>query len=81
MSRLFFATVALLIVTAAGANAAEAAKNEDSGLKEQLLIIDRNSGHVVYDDGKDDLFCVTRRIKVGYAESGRALYRRTMRCR
>jgi hypothetical protein len=81
MSRLIFASVALLVVAAAGVNGANAAENEAGGLKEQLLIVDRNSGHVVYDDGRNDLFCVTQRFKVGYAESGRALYRRTMSCR
>ncbi|MBM3552765.1 MAG: hypothetical protein FJX45_13605 [Alphaproteobacteria bacterium] len=47
----------------------------------RLLIVNGNSGHVIYDDGRDDLFCVTRRRVVGYNDYGRRIWRRTMRCR
>lgn len=47
----------------------------------KLLIVNGNSGHVIYDDGRDDLYCVTRRRVVAYDDWGRRIYRRTMRCR
>jgi hypothetical protein len=47
----------------------------------RLLIVNGNTGHVVYDDGRDDLFCVTRRYVAYYTYHGRPVYRRTMRCR
>lgn len=47
----------------------------------RLLIVNGNSGHVIYDDGRDDLFCVTRRRLVGYDDYGRRIYHRRMRCR
>jgi hypothetical protein len=47
----------------------------------RLMIINGNSGRVVYDDGRDDLFCVTRRYFVGWDYYGRRLYRRAMGCR
>ena len=48
---------------------------------ERLLIVNGNSGRVVYDDGRHDLFCVARKICVGYTFSGRPIYERTMVCR
>jgi len=36
---------------------AAAAPNGDDA---RLMIVDGNSGQVIYDDGYDDLFCVTR---------------------
>jgi hypothetical protein len=48
---------------------------------DRLLIVNGNSGRVIYDDGRDDLFCVTRRRFVGYNDYGRRIWRRTMRCR
>ena len=48
---------------------------------DKLLIVNGNSGHVIYDDGRDDLFCVTRRKVVGYDDWGRRIYQRRMRCR
>ena len=47
----------------------------------RLLIVNGNNGHVVYDDGRDDLFCVTRRYVAYYNYHGRPVVRRTMRCR
>lgn len=57
---------------------AEEAQENDA---DRLLIVNGNSGRVVYDDGRDDLFCVTRKICVGYTFDGRPIYRRTMHCR
>jgi hypothetical protein len=36
---------------------------------------------VIYDDGRNDLFCVTRVVFSSYDHYGRPHYRRTMRCR
>lgn len=47
----------------------------------RLMIVNGNSGHVIYDDGRDDLYCVTRRVTVGYDYHGRPVRRRTMNCR
>jgi hypothetical protein len=49
--------------------------------QDRLLIVNGNNGHVVYDDGRDDLFCVTRRYVAYYNYHGRPVYRRTIRCR
>jgi hypothetical protein len=81
------AALALLAATDAGLasqnakvahNAAAAAPNERYN---RLMIINGDSGHVIYDDGRDDMFCVTRRYFVGWDYYGRRLYRRTMGCR
>jgi hypothetical protein len=69
------AGAALLIGCASVSLAQQAQDNE------RLVIVNGNNHHVIYDDGKDDLFCVTRRIVVGYTDSGRPIFRRTMRCR
>ena len=45
------------------------------------MIVNGNSGRVIYDDGRNDLFCVTRRYTVGYDQYGRRIMRRNMRCR
>ena len=47
----------------------------------RLMIVDRDNGRVIYDDGRNDLFCATRTVLVGYNYYGRPVYRRTMRCR
>jgi hypothetical protein len=47
----------------------------------RLMIINGNTGRVIYDDGGDDLFCITRRNMAGRNEYGERIYRRTMRCR
>lgn len=47
----------------------------------RLMIIDRNTGRVIYDDGRNDLFCASRVYIAGYTTSGRPIYRRNMRCR
>ena len=62
----------------AAANAVEAPKPTP---EEKLLIVNGNTGHVIYDDGRDDLFCVTRRRVIGYNQYGHRVYRRNMRCR
>jgi hypothetical protein len=59
-------------------NAAAPASNESNN---RLMIINGNSGRVIYDDGRDDMFCVTRRYFAGWDYYGRRLYRHTMGCR
>lgn len=72
-SRMILA-LALLASIAAGA-----ARAEDSN--DRLMIVNGNTGHVIYDDGRDDLFCVTRRRVIGHDDYGRRIWRRSMRCR
>jgi hypothetical protein len=73
-SKLISAVAFLATLSAAGAARAEDANN-------RLMVVSGNSGHVLYDDGRDDLFCATRRHVVGYDEYGHRVFRRTMRCR
>lgn len=80
------AALVLLAATDAGlasqnAKVAHNAAASPSESNNRLMIIDGNSGRVIYDDGRDDMFCVTRRYFVGWDYYGRRLYRRTMGCR
>jgi hypothetical protein len=54
-------------------------QSRDVQADDRLLIVKDN--HVIYDDGRNDLFCVTRVVVAGYTYYGRPIYRRTMRCR
>jgi predicted regulator of Ras-like GTPase activity (Roadblock/LC7/MglB family) len=72
------ALAALSLTVLAAASPAFAQSAEDSS---RLMIVNGNTGKVIYDDGRDDLFCVTRRVFVGYNDHGRKIFRRTMRCR
>lgn len=57
---------------------------QTAGQKEandKLMIVNGNSGHVIYDDGRDDMYCVTRRHIIGYDRYGNAVRSRSMRCR
>jgi hypothetical protein len=54
---------------------------QDAQGDDRLLIVNGNTHHVIYDDGRNDLFCVTRVVVAGYTYYGRPIYRRTMRCR
>ncbi len=74
LSKIVFAFLLLAALAPFGARAEEADNN-------RLLIVNGNSGRVIYDDGRDDLFCVTRRHIVGYDDYGRRIYHRSMRCR
>lgn len=44
------------------------------------MIINGNSGRVIYDDGHNDTFCVTGLYFIGWDYHGRRLYRRTTGC-
>ncbi len=58
-----------------------AASQAETAADQRLLIVNGNTGHVIYDDGRDDLFCVTRRVVVGYTDEGHRIVRRRMHCR
>jgi hypothetical protein len=57
-------------------DATQAATNAD----ERLLIVNGNTGHVIYDDGQDDSFCVTRKVVVGYDDWGFPIRKQAMYC-
>jgi ribonucleotide monophosphatase NagD (HAD superfamily) len=57
------------------------AKHASDTADDRLLIVNGNNGRVVYDDGNNDLFCVTRNVVVGYNEYGYRIRKRIMRCR
>ena len=46
----------------------------------RLVIVNGNTDQVIYDDGRDDMFCVTR-VHRWYDDNGRRHRRRTMHCR
>lgn len=48
---------------------------------DRLLILNGDTGHLVYDDGQDDLFCVTRKVVVGYNEWGFPIRKAAVQCR
>jgi len=73
----FFSAAAVIALLFASTNAS----NAQTTTSDRLMIVNGNNGQVIYDDGRDDLFCVTRRVIVGYTYDGRPVYRRTMRCR
>ena len=75
MIRTIFAAAALATLSVSFAASANAQGNN------RLLIVNGNSGHVVYDDGRNDLFCVTRRHVAYYNYYGRPVHRHTIRCR
>ncbi len=77
LSKSVLAISLLATIAATGTCAADLTEASN----DRLMIVNGNSGHVIYDDGRDDLFCVTRRRVVGYDDHGRRIYRRTMRCR
>ena len=52
-----------------------------SGTDNRLMIVSRYTGRVIYNDGRNDLFCATGFNLAGYNYYGRPVYRRTMHCR
>jgi hypothetical protein len=81
---------AVAVVPAAHAQVASAGTDPVAGstsatapdqASERLMIVNRNNGRVIYDDGRNDLFCATRVYIAGYSDWGRPIYRRNMRCR
>jgi hypothetical protein len=73
--KLLLAAAGLATCLAAPAFADEAPQSDN-----RLVIVSGNSGRVLYDDGYDDLFCVTR-VHHWYDEDGYRHRHRTMRCR
>ena len=74
-------TILAATAVAALIGIAGSAQAEESTPSDRLLIVNGNTGRVIYDDGRDDLFCVTRRYVAYYNHWGRPIIRRTMRCR
>lgn len=90
MVRRVITAISLLALLTGTAARADAALNEpdaavespaETSADDRLLIVNGNTGHVIYDDGRNDLFCVTRTVVVGYTPYGWPIYRRKMRCR
>ena len=66
-----------LLPTLVTARAAEVGASSDS----RLVVVNGNSGRVIFDDGRDDVICVYRRNTIGYDDYGRAVRRGRMHCR
>ena len=45
------------------------------------MIVNRNNGRVIYDDGRNDLFCSTHVYVAGYTDCGTSDLRSNMHCR
>ena len=77
----FLKLAAALAFVAAPLGASALADPADSNAPDnRLVIVDGNSGQVIYDDGYDDLFCVTR-LHRWHDEWGHRHRYRSMRCR
>lgn len=73
--------IALAAALLAPCLAAPAFADDDAPTADnRLMIVSGNSGRVLYDDGRDDLFCVTR-VHHWYDEDGYRHRSRSMRCR
>jgi hypothetical protein len=79
MNTLAKLTLALGFATVLGASFAHADESTQDA-DDRLMIVSGNSGRVIYDDGRDDLFCVTR-VYGWYDGYGYFHRRRTMHCR
>ncbi len=77
-----FASLALALTLSATTlslpSFAQAATADDPSAR--LMIVDGNTEQVIYDDGVDDLFCVTR-LHRWRDENGYRHHHRSMRCR
>ena len=78
LSKIAFAAGLAVVLAAPVARAEDAVQPTAD---ERLLIVNGNTDQVIYDDGYNDLFCVTRVHVVGYNYWGHRIYRRSMRCR
>ena len=78
MTRIALAALALEILAGSAAQAQTVPVEQAS---DRLMIVNGNTGRVIYDDRRDDLFCVTRAYIAGYNRYGNPIYRRNMRCR
>jgi hypothetical protein len=83
-------TVTAAAVSSAHAQVASAGTDQPAAVgtatsldqaSERLMIVNRNTGRVIYDDGRNDLFCATSVYIAGYDDWGRPIRRRSMRCR
>lgn len=80
MKLLLAVAIALPLLSAPFAAAALADADVPASQTNRLVIVDGATQQVVYDDGRDDLFCVTRVHHWRDEEGYRRRYR-TMRCR
>ena len=71
----------LLATTLAAVAAVSAGASAEAKPKNGFVIADGDSGQILYDDGNDDAFCITRRRIVGYDWFGNPIVRRVTRCR
>lgn len=58
-------TAAALVAFTAGLAAPAFAEEKKPG-SDRLVIVNEKTGRVVYDDGRDDYFCTSKRVPVGY---------------
>jgi hypothetical protein len=90
MSRALLAAAAAAALLVSFANSSQAlellmqdneviTQSQDLQDNDRLVIV--KDRHVIYDDGRNDLFCVSRVVVAGYTYYGRPIYRRTMSCR
>ncbi len=85
MLRAVVAASIITLIGLSGSARGQEVPNQDTSNQgspnQRLLIVDGHTHRVVYDDGRDDLFCVTRRFIAYYDHYGRPVIRRTLRCR
>ncbi len=79
MFRNLILTCALLTAPAVGF-AAEAQAAPKTGNK-SLVVVNGDTGRVIYDDGYNDAFSITRRRVVGFDFWGNPIFHRVVRCR
>ncbi len=72
--------IASALIAMAG-TADRALAGEATPAADRLIIVNGNTGHVVFNDGYDDLICVTHRYVAYYNYWGRPMVRRSVRCR
>jgi hypothetical protein len=76
-----FGPAAIAMAAETGTQPSPVRADGDADAASRLMIVNGHTGRVIYDDGYDDLFCVTRRIVIGYDDYDRPIFRRTLRCR
>jgi hypothetical protein len=73
--------IAATLAATASVGFGATADAKSHGPKNGFVIADGDTGRVLYDDGNDDAFCVTRRRFVGFDWYGEPIFRRVTRCR
>ena len=80
MKSLFVLSITSCVLAALLGGPAFADSDGATSATQRLMIVDGNSDQVIYDDGRDDLFCVTRMHR-WHDQEGYLHHRRSMRCR